>query len=796
MTIKRVWDIKQSEITDEIYSAACSSSVLAKLLANRGINTKEKIDKFLNPMTIPMNSPDSFCDMEKASERVKTAVENGENITVYGDFDADGITSTSILYLTLKHIGANVDYYIPDRALESHGLNNKALVNIISKRKTKLIITVDCGISNTSEVNLAKGLRCDVIITDHHEAPETLPSAYAILNPKAQNSLVQDLTCEELESMNYLSGAGVAFKFACKLLEMFKKEEYVHVILPLAAVGTIGDVVELLGENRRLVEMGLELIKSGRHKGIQSLLNSAGVLDTSAITSDTIAYYIVPRINAAGRLESPDTALNILISDDVNLIENNVKLLNDYNKLRQELCEQTFIQAQEMYENNLADNKKSIVLFHDDWHIGVIGIVCSKLTEYYNKPSFLMTRDSNNSNIIRCSCRSIEGINIHAVLSEHKEVFEGFGGHKMAAGFSFDENKIKFETFKQKLNKTIDEYSQNIDFNTVRIPADMLLEPDDITINNIELMNKMQPFGAANPAPVFVMNNLKIDSIKMIGQNNNHLKMIVSKNGSLPFECIKWNCTDLNINPEKTIDILFEPHLHTFNGNTSIRLMLNDIHFEMPAQTEIKILDHRNKKNILMQVLDFISSTKKTTAIFVQDSALKKQLDFKDKEEKIFDSKNIPGHIEQLMFFECPYNSNDFCKILKETDAKIIHLMNFNITETTTDNIISKLSGMIKYAIANMNGQLDLNRLSGALNIDTDTIECAITLFEDCRMIEMNKPAEDKYIIESLTPVEMSKLKQDDLYTELDERINNINNFRKFYLNSSIEDIKKTLLAV
>lgn len=795
MAFVKVWDIKQTKIEEELITALGGNYIVATLLNNRGINTQEKIKNFLNPMDIKISSPDVFVQMDTSIERIQSAIEKKETITVYGDFDADGITSTSILYLTLKHIGATVEYYIPNRATESHGLNTKALINLISKKKSKLIITVDCGITNITEVNLAKSLGTDIIITDHHEAPEDLPNACAIINPKAKNNVVEDIDCLELESLNYLSGAGIAFKLACKLLSVFNKEEFVNEILPLCAIGTIGDVVELIGENRRLVEMGLELIKSGKHKGVQKLLFTSGINDIKKLTSETIAFYIVPRLNAAGRLDSALNALKVLISDDEDELDDLVKLLNDFNSLRQELCEDTFNEAKELYEKDIKSNKKSVILFSENWHIGVIGIVCSKITEEYNKPAFLMTRDPNKPNIIRCSSRSIDGLNIYEILSNHNDIFENFGGHKMAAGFSFDENKISFENFKIRLNRTIEEFSQNINFNQVKIKADMKLDIEDITKENIEAINKLQPFGAGNPSPLFVLEKMNLNNFKMMGQNNNHLKMFLSKNNSRPIECIKWNYPNFNIPVNSTIDILFEPQINVFNGEENIQLLLTDIHSEfLNKPSEVKILDHRNKKDILMQVVDFISSTKKTTGIFLQNANLKKQLANNPLiEEKIFTMQNIPANTEQIMFFDCPTCQNDFYKIIKETDSKIIHLMNFNIKELNTDNFISTLSGMMKYALSNMNGILDIIRAANALNVDSETLEYAIDLFENCKIANLDKLSETEYKIIEITPVELSKIKQDELYIELEEKIKNINSFRNYYLKESINDIKELI---
>ncbi len=800
MSIRKIWKTKENTVTKELVEFCGGNKVLAILLKNRGIDTVEKVTSFLNPLKGKLSSPDVFLDMKKAVERIKLAVKNNENITVYGDFDADGITSTSLLYLTLKEIGANVNFYLPDRAIESHGLNTKALVKIISKQKSKLIITVDCGISNVNEINFAKGFKTDIIITDHHEAPETLPDAFAIINPKAPNSVEPSLQIDEIQSLNYLAGVGIAFKLACCLLEEYGKENFVNEILPLAAVGTIGDVVELIGENRSLVAMGLELIKAGKHKGIQTLLKSAGIEDTLNITSENIAFGIVPRLNAAGRLESPNTAFNVLISTEDDELNKSISTLNDLNSLRQQLCDETFFQAKSMYEKDLHQNKKSIVLFHENWHIGVIGIVASKLVETYNKPVFLMTRDANDLNIIRCSCRSIDGINIHTVLSQHKDLFVGFGGHKMAAGFSFDETKITFENFKKELNKTIEEFAQNIDFKQIVVEADMELDIEDISVNTVELIDKLQPFGSANPSPLFVLNNVNLNSYRMMGQNNNHLKINVSKENSVSFDCIKWNYPDFNLPIDSKLDILFSMKLNTFNGNTNVQLMLEDIHSELlnqkEASSEIKILDHRNKKNIINQVLDFILSTKKSTGIYIENTVLLNQLKLPEEiKSKVFSFENIPSDIEQIMFFDCPSAKEKFYKIVKDSNANLIHLMNFNSTEINVESFISKLSGMLKYALSNLNGVINLSRAAKALSVSEEVIECALTLFDDVNMISLDKEDDENYKISDFHPVELSKVKQSDIFNELEAQLNEINSFKRFYLNASIDDIKESVLC-
>ncbi|MBQ7125564.1 DHH family phosphoesterase, partial [bacterium] len=284
-------------------------SLVKRLLISRGIKTEEEIHEFLNPLEMDITSPIVFTDMEKAIERLSRAIDSEEVIIIYGDFDADGVTSTSVLYKTLKYLGANVHYFIPDRENEGHGFDKKALIKLMTTVKPKVIISVDCGISDVDAVNFINTFKTiDVIITDHHEAPEELPKAYAIINPKAPNALDENLSSKQIEYLTYLAGCGVAFKVAQALLIKYEKTEFVYEILPFVAVGTVADVVPLLGENRYFVTKGLELISRGKHYGLKRLLESAGFDITKGITSENIAFGVAPRINASGRLDTVDAA--------------------------------------------------------------------------------------------------------------------------------------------------------------------------------------------------------------------------------------------------------------------------------------------------------------------------------------------------------------------------------------------------------------------------------------------------------------------------------------------------------
>ncbi|MDO5437685.1 MAG: DHH family phosphoesterase, partial [bacterium] len=379
-------------------------SILDSILNSRGIKDREE---YFNPAEKELLSPYSFSDMKKAVEIIKNAIKNRDKILVWGDFDADGVTSTSILFKALKALDANFDYFLPDRQKLGHGLNLKELLTQKSKGNIKVLITVDCGISSAKEIELIKTMGVKTIITDHHEPPEILPAADCILNPLAKNSLDESLSVSDIEKISYLSGAGVAMELACALLgDEFQtvKDE----IIALASVGTISDVVPLAGENRIIAAKGLVQINKGVHKGIKRLFEKQNF--TKEITSEDVAFILAPRINSAGRLDSPFESIKLLIEDNPLVIDMAIEKLDALNKIRQNLCEKAFEEALSM----LRAPSGCIVLFNKDWHIGIIGIVASKLVERFNLPVFLMTTDEKE--IFRCSIRGTSAYDISKLL--------------------------------------------------------------------------------------------------------------------------------------------------------------------------------------------------------------------------------------------------------------------------------------------------------------------------------------------------------------------------------------------
>lgn len=773
---------------------SASAPLVERLLATRGITKPADIKEFLNPLETKTTHPNSFCDMPKAVERLSKAIDGEETILIYGDFDADGVTSTALLLRTLTHLKAKVAHFIPDREKEGHGLNVKALIKLMATLKPKVIITVDCGVSDVEQVTFINSFKIDVIITDHHEAPDELPAALAIINPKAPNALDEKLTATEIEHLTSLAGVGVAFKLAQGLLEHYKQLSFVYDILPYVAVGTVADVVPLIGENRYFVAKGLEIISNGKHYGLKKLLENAGYNLEQGITSEQIAFGVAPRINASGRLDSVEEALKVLVSDNKQEIEMAIMSLENFNKVRQNLSENTFLEAEEMLRNE-GTQDSAIILFNPKWHVGIVGIVASKLVEKYYKPTFLMTY-SEETKQIRCSARSVEGVNLYDSISANSEMLDGFGGHAMAAGLSFNTEKIAFEDVKKALNKTIKEMLGGKPLNPI-LKVDLQLEPNDVDGNLIADIERLQPFGAANPNPVFALNNVTLIQKQLMGSNKNHLKLIVEDSNHDTYNCIWWSKGQVSLVSGDKLDIAFCPQLNTFNGSTSIQLILQDVHAdnlieeetEMAPQkksSDIKIYDHRKKTDIFSSVNDYVKTSDLKIAVFAEDkNVLSRLKPYKALSERVFNRQSLQKN-DVVMFFDYPASQEILEEIIAETSPKYLHFMNYEVKKLDEKEFLKVFSGMLKFTHNNRDGEFDLDKSASFLAQPKDIIIALLQLFEECEIIKILEKNKNAYTIEFSSTTDISKTLHHVGYKQFLELVEEVEEFKTALLDGEL----------
>lgn len=543
---------------EEIAKKNNISLLLARILVNRGVDTEEKIKKFLYPSLDDLYNPYMLNDMEIAVKRIEEAIERNEKITIYGDYDVDGITSVTILKQFLDEQNIDVDYYLPNRLNEGYGLNNAALQKI-KDRGTKLLITVDCGISAYEEIEFAKSIDIDVIVTDHHECPAILPNALAVIDPKRDDSTYP---------FNSLAGVGVTFKLihALALKMNLPKENYLK-FLDIVCMGTVADIVPLVEENRVIVKYGLEYIKNTSNVGLKALIAVSGY---SSIDSSAISFGLAPRINACGRMGEAETALKMLLTNDEAEAVNIANMLQEKNKERQEVEKGIMqdavnkIEAEKMYEDNI------IIVGSENWFHGVIGIVASKITEAYYKPSILVCFEDGNG---KGSGRSIDGFDLHEALNCCSEHLKKYGGHEMAIGLSIE--KEKFSEFKNAIVKYANEKITEEYLPVIKIDSEINMR--DATGKTIEELKLLEPYGECNMPPIFMYKNIKVDSVRTLS-NDKHLKLNV-KEGNIVFDAIAFNMGDKkdSIRMGDKVDILFHLEVNRFNGRETIQLNVKDI---------------------------------------------------------------------------------------------------------------------------------------------------------------------------------------------------------------------------
>ncbi len=774
----KIWDINSAKATDEL-KEIIKNPLLAKLLANRGIQTKVEAQKFLEPKSARLIEPSAFCDMEKSVERIKRAVENKEKILIWGDFDADGVTSSALLYKVFKAAGADFTNFIPHRKEHGHGLNTKELVKFISKDKIKLVITVDCGISDTKAIDLLNSFKIDTIITDHHSAPDILPQAYAILNPKAPNALSETLNVEDIASLCSLSGAGVAYKLSCALAKEFKEVAHINdELLCLAAVGTISDVVPLLGENRTLVALGLEQINQKKHKGIAAVFESAK--RDGKITSTDVAFVLTPRINAAGRLDTPDRAYELLIEDNPLPLKIAVEYLDSYNKMRQNLCDETFTQISDMIKkDNALVKDAAIILLNPEWHVGIIGVVASSIVEAFLKPVFLMTKDDDN--IIKCSIRSPLGYNIYEVLEKAGDCFLGFGGHAQAGGFSFDGSKFSFDEIKKKILDIFEDLYKNVKPKN-KLPIDMELEAQNINKELLEVIACLEPCGEKNPTPVFCIKNAQYVSHRFVGKNSEHLKLECTKDGAA-LHCVWWGKNSFGV--QKEFDIAFSPRLNVFNGLETIQLELEDTSLENNADSGIKFYDHRGKNDVLKQVDDYLANPEISVAIIAKKPAtLNKISSYEHIFRRLYENEKDCN----LMFFDYPPTCEEFAQTIKNANANKIHLMKEDFEEDI-EFYLKQLTGMLKFCSNKKNGEITIEKMALSLGVSADFIQIALEIFEREGAVEIL--GENK--ISFIKPVASENFSRNAMYEILNDEFKKVMDFKNIMQEANVAQIEEII---
>lgn len=541
--------------------------VVLQLLYNRNIKSQEAIDEFLNPdYSADLHDPFIFNDMEKTCARIEKAVSGKEKILIWGDYDADGISATALMALVLEKLGCtDFEIFIPERE-EGYGLNNTRLEKFI-KKGINLIITVDCGISDKDPISLAKENKIDVIITDHHQQPKELPTdAYAIINPQVKT---------ETYPFKSLAGVGVAFKVAQALVKRNDlSEAFEKWLLDLVAIGTVADVMPVIGENRTLVKYGIVVLRKTSRAGIRELVKKMRA-DLSNIESWQLSWQLGPRLNACGRIKNAIISYELLKTESVDEARKYADTIEEYNCERQRMTEIIMEDVNQQLDLDRSKTKEKVLFaYNETWPSGMVGLVAGKLKDHYWRPFFVITKDNGK---IKGSCRSIDGYNIYNTVKQVDDLFSEYGGHEAACGFTLKSSNM-LEEFKKRISKIVNSNLKEEDIVPI-IDVDMEIDLESIDWDLYGILEEFSPYGEGNWQPKYFSKNLEVVSIDRLGKDQSHLRLSVKHNSNEVKKMIGFKFGDFSekISIGDMVDIVFEVGINEWNGNRELEIKIIDI---------------------------------------------------------------------------------------------------------------------------------------------------------------------------------------------------------------------------
>ncbi|BBA92876.1 single-stranded-DNA-specific exonuclease RecJ [Streptococcus ruminantium] len=668
------WQLLTSSSSEQFTKLAKKEGldpVAAKLLYDRGIHTSEDLHTFLHPSLDDLHDPYLLHDMDKAVDRIRRAIEDYEQILIYGDYDADGMTATSILKEVLEELGAEVQVYLPNRFTDGYGPNLSVYKYFIEQQGVSLIVTVDNGVAGHEAIAYAQEKGVDVVVTDHHSLQETLPNAYAIIHPEHPDGSYP---------FKQLAGCGVAFKLACALLETVHAD-----LLDLVAIGTIADMVSLTDENRVMVKYGLSLLRQTERVGLQELIKIAGI-DVASLDEETVGFQLAPRLNALGRLDDPNPAVELLTGFDEEQAYEIALLIDSKNTERKDVVQAIYDEARTM----IRSDRPVQVLAREGWNPGVLGIVAGRLLEELQQPVIVLSIEADKA---KGSARSTEAIDIFQALKDHQDLFIAFGGHAGAAGMTLEVDKLGV------LSETLATYirENNLD-QPSRSPLvlDEELDLEELTMETLKSFGKLAPYGMDNKKPVFYLKDFQVESARTMGQNNAHLKLRVTK-GTATFDVVAFGRGNLALefSQAKQLELAVTLSVNQWNGNTSLQLMLVDARVvgiqlynirgkQHPLPTGIPILDLEHpptdeKAIVLVSLPEEIESlrsyfqkTKFEAVYFKNEMATPYYLDGYGSRDQF---ARLYKTIHQFDEFDVRYKLKDLAGYLKIKDSLLIKMI-------------------------------------------------------------------------------------------------------------------------
>lgn len=718
---KKEWqeiELSENEYLDELIEETGFPKIVLQILMERGYDSLEAINNFLDPDARGLYDPNFMHDMELGVDRIQQAIMNGEKIVIYGDYDVDGITSTALMYETLEELGAEVEYYIPDRFKDGYGPNVEVYKRLIDEG-VSLIVTVDNGVAGHEAIDYANQHGVDVVITDHHELPETLPDAYAIIHPRHPEG---DYPFGEL------SGVGVAFKVAAALLEELPQD-----VLDLVALGTVADLVSLTGENRILVKYGLQLLQQTMRPGLQSLYKVAGI-EVPTITEETIGFSLAPRLNALGRMENGSLGVELLTTLDEERAEELAKTTNQLNIKRQEevnkIVEEAVAQLANKSENHLVN-----VVAGNNWHEGVVGIVASRLVDMTGKPSLVLSIDEKTG-IAKGSGRSIEAFQMFDALDSHRDILMKFGGHHMACGLSLDKEKLS------DLQQVVDEEGkkQGIEHATKPIVKVIPVDLDDVNLDLEAQLEVLAPFGTDNHRPVFEFKDYEVNAVQAIGQQKNHLKLQLQSNNSqvdaLDFGIGSKKISEIERN-KNSVCLIGTLGKNIWQSRVNLQIMIEDILLDDSNTGTVVEIQRKNKltKSMFQQKATYVFFDKKLynqVMPYLADSSEAYLYNFSD-DKKL--------NCDTLIVVDCPDNIEKLKSLLSKATVKHFIFVGYTRENTYLNGLPTReqFGRLYKFSQThtNVNIRRDLQKLADYLKLKRELLVFMINVFFEAKFVKI-----------------------------------------------------------
>lgn len=696
------------QVEDEDFTKIAKKAGLgpevARLLYSRGVKDQEALSRFLTPTLDDLHDPYLLHDMDKAVERIRRAIEDGEFILIYGDYDADGMTSASIVKESLEQLGAEVEVYLPNRFTDGYGPNASVYKYFIEQQGISLIVTVDNGVAGHEAIDLAQSMGVDVIVTDHHSMPEVLPDAYAIVHPEHPDADYP---------FKHLAGCGVAFKLACALLEEVQVE-----LLDLVAIGTIADMVSLTDENRIMVQYGLEVLRNTQRMGLQEMFNIAGIARND-VTEETVGFQLAPRLNALGRLDDPNPAIDLLTGFDDEEAHEIALMIHEKNEERKEIVQAIYQEAKAM-----VDPTKTVqILAKEGWNPGVLGIVAGRLLEELGQTVIVLNIEDGR---VKGSARSIEALDIFEALAPHRNLFIAFGGHAGAAGMTLEADKL------DTLSEVLESYvlDKGLDATTKNnLDLDEELDLEALTIDVVKNFERLAPFGMDNQKPVFYIRDFQIENARAMGASNAHLKLKISR-GTSNFEVVAFGKGSLaaEFSQAKGLELAVTLSVNQWNGQTTLQLMMVDARVD-----GVQLFNIRGKSVPLPEGIPVLDFTKDLPDLTTSPAVV---------------VKNIPEDLNLLK------------QIIQEQDFSAIYFKNdidkaYYLTGYGTREQFAKLYKTI-YQFPEFDIRYKLKDLSTYLKIEQILLVKMIQIFEELGFVtiengvmKVNKEAPKRDMAES-----------------------------------------------